>query len=370
MNQGNKKILMVFIEPTPYILDLLEKGFSHIKNQIDIVFLAENLTQKWDLKSYSIGFNVLRLKKQTFFLLFNIFLARRYRLLHIAGWSRLLTVFLIIASRFFFIPVTVETDTPLNSNTPLWKKIIKKCFYPILFKFPALFLPGGTRQAGYLSFYGVNKNKIINAQMTVDVLYIKNFVDNISFFEKEKCRLENGALKEDVVFLYVGRLLDWKGIRELIAAMEIVQDLRVKLWIVGSGELLNEVELAAQRNKNIVYLDRISGDLLWHIYNAADVFVLPSYWEPWGLVVNEAMAAGKPVIVTETVGCVDDFVFQNRTGLIIPPKNSNALASAMQYMQENEIESNQMAENAKIHIANWTLQNEARNMIAAWEKCN
>ncbi|MCX7121855.1 MAG: hypothetical protein NTZ67_08845 [Gammaproteobacteria bacterium] len=111
MNIKNKKILMIFIEPTPYILDLLEKGFEELKNKIDLVFLTENLSQEWHLKSYSITFDVIRSKKQIFYLLNAIFVQRKYALMHIAGWSRFLSVFLMIASRFFFIPAIIETET-------------------------------------------------------------------------------------------------------------------------------------------------------------------------------------------------------------------------------------------------------------------
>ncbi|MCX7121856.1 MAG: glycosyltransferase family 4 protein [Gammaproteobacteria bacterium] len=230
------------------------------------------------------------------------------------------------------------------------------------------FLPGGTQQAKYLSYYGVKENKMINAQMTVDVDYIKRYVSAIKLIEREKIRAKNAAQNEDIVFLYVGRLLDWKGVRELISAIQVFNDCRVKLWIVGSGTLANEVELAAKECERIVYFGRVIGDLLWTIYHAADVFILPSHWEPWGLVVNEAMAAGKPVIVTDTVGCVADLVFNNQTGLVIKPKNVILLGEAIRHMLENPIKRNRMAVNALNHISNWTLRNEAKNMIDAWKK--
>ncbi|MDP1574196.1 MAG: glycosyltransferase family 4 protein [Coxiellaceae bacterium] len=368
MTQKNKKILMVFIEPTPYILDLLEKGFYPIKDQLDIVFLAQNLTQQWDLKSRSISFDIMQSWKQTFQLLHHIFIKRRYQLLHLAGWSNPLTILLIMTARIFFIPVTVESDTQLNKNLPFWKQAVKKIVYPILFKFPNGFLPGGTRQAKYLSYYGVNDSKITNAQMTVDVEYIRKYVDDISFLKREEERLKYGALNDDVVFLFVGRLLDFKGIRELISAMKLIQDERAKLWIVGSGELMHEVQQSALSTRKIKYFGRITGDDLWKIYNAADVFVLPSHAEAWGLVVNEAMASRKPVIVTEGVGCVDDLVRHGQEGLIIQPKQVDSLCNAMYFMLENNEKRKIMAENASRHISSWILQNEANNMIFGWKK--
>ena len=359
---------MIFNEPTPYILGLLEKGFLNIKSELDIIFLVENVSQSWNINSSVFDFNIARSKEKYILLLRDIFLKRKYKLIHVAGWSRLKILLIILLSRIFFIPVAVESDTPLNSEISVWKKIIKKCLYPVLFKFPVFFLPGGMRQANYLNHYGVRSKKIVNAQMTVDIEHIQNSIVTISAVARDQLRLDHDVAQQDIVFLYVGRLLDWKGIRELIAALKLMKNTRAKLWIVGGGELTDEVQLETRENMNITYFGRISGDLLWPIYHAADVLVLPSYWEPWGLVVNEAMAVGKPAIVTETVGCIDDLVLNLHTGLVVPPKSITALSDAMRFMLENPEKIKSMAENAKKHIARWTLQNEASNIIVAWEK--
>lgn len=369
MKQTNKKILMVFVEPTPYILDLIEKGFANYKNKLKIIFLTENLTQNWNLKSYSIPFVIIKSRKQKLTLLFSIFFKRKYNLIHVAGWVQPFILFLIFTSRFFFLPVIIESDTPLNQNTSNWKGLIKRCIYPLLFKFPVFFLPGGTRQEKYFSYYGVKSKKMVQAKMTVDVAYITKYVSSISVYERKKLRLQYNALNDDLVFLFVGRLVKWKGISELISAVELLEDTRAKLWIVGSGELTSEVELATQNSERIMYLGRLSGDLLLRIYHAADVFVLASYAEPWGLVINEAMAAGLPIIATNTIGCIDDLVFQNNHGIIIQPRNIISLSNAMHYMLKNPEKRKLMAENASAHIANWTLQNEAKNVITSWEKC-
>lgn len=359
---------MIFIEPTPYILDLLEVGFLGLENKLNIIFLAENFSQNWNLKSNLVNYQVIKSKNQILELLLNIIFKRKYKLIHVAGWSNFLTLSLILLSRVFFIPVTVESDTPLNINTKTYKKIIKKFLYPILFKFPKFFLPGGTRQVEYLNYYGVKNNKIINAQMTVNVEKIQKHVSKIDVNQRENLRLKYNASKDDAIFLYVGRLLDWKGIRELISAIGSITDVRAKLWIVGTGELADEVINVAAKTQRISYFGRISTDLLLDIYHAADVFVLPSYWEPWGLVINEAMAAGKPIITTDTVGCVDDLLINHWNGLIIQPKNSSALSKAINFLLKNPDKLMEMADNARAHISSWTLQNEARNMISAWKK--
>ncbi|PJB10677.1 MAG: hypothetical protein CO120_03600, partial [Gammaproteobacteria bacterium CG_4_9_14_3_um_filter_38_9] len=190
----------------------------------------------------------------------------------------------------------------------------------------------------------------------------------IDITEREQIRLQHQAKKNELVFLFVGRLLEWKGIHDLIAAVGLLYDLPVKLWIVGSGELSEEIQLIAKQSQQIVYFGRVSGDLLWRIYHAADVFVIPSHAEPWGLVVNEAMAAGLPIIATKEVGCIDDLVLENYHGMIVPAKNVIALSRAMRDMFAFPDKRKYMAKNASLHIADWTLKNEAQNIISAWEK--
>ena len=123
-----------------------------------------------------------------------------------------------------------------------------------------------------------------------------------------------------MVFLFVGRLESHKGVDCLIEAFRKlnVERSRARLVLVGDGALREMVLTIAEANSSISYLGRLSGDDLWATYVSCDVLVLPSSFEPWGLVVNEAMAFGLPVIVTEEVGCVDDLVMDGHEGLVIP----------------------------------------------------
>src|SRR5262249_3623602 len=94
---------------------------------------------------------------------------------------------------------------------------------------------------------------------------------------------------------------NFQGIQDLFDAYIRLRAQRndVTLMIAGSGGLERFVRDAAASLRSVHYLGQLSGEQVWQAYAAADVFVLPSRREPWGLVVNEAMAAGLPVIVSE-----------------------------------------------------------------------
>ncbi|NCX93849.1 MAG: glycosyltransferase [Gammaproteobacteria bacterium] len=202
--------------------------------------------------------------------------------------------------------------------------------------------------------------------MTVDVNTLQRFFKSLTHADKLNCRAENTTDSDAVIFLFVGRLLDWKGVRELIEAFNGLTHPKAWLWIVGEGDLTAEVNLAAERNPKIRALGRRSDEDLWRIYAASDVVVVPSYEEPWGLVVNEAMAAAKPVIGSNRVGCVEDLVFHESTGLVIEPKDVGALQNAMQWLLDHPLSRVEMGQAAATLMKKWTLEDEVDNIIEGW----
>ncbi|NDJ57182.1 glycosyltransferase family 4 protein [Enterobacteriaceae bacterium 4M9] len=136
---------------------------------------------------------------------------------------------------------------------------------------------------------------------------------------------KNGNLK----FLYVGRLSREKNLSILI---EVFNQTQHRLIIAGSGE-----ELAILKDKatnNVTFLGYVDNKSLVEIYAECDCFVLPSLSEPWGLVVEEALSMGLPVIVSDKVGCYEDMV-NVHNGIIFDATDPNSLLLAINNMAEN-----------------------------------
>ena len=239
--------------------------------------------------------------------------------MHLAGWGHPVLLGAMIVARLMGVPVAVETDTAIPVTQFWLKRVAKKLLYPILFRLPAVFLPGGTRQKRFLQHYGVLEKRIVVAQMTVDVEAIAKAVMAIPSEARRARRTTLGIAAEECVFLFVGRLELAKGITVLLEAFSLAFDKKdnVRLLIAGDGALRGKVKMAAASSQRVRWAGRLPGEALLDVYATADVLVLPSVFEPWGLVVNEAMAAALPVIVSECVGCVDDLVTTERTGIVI-----------------------------------------------------
>ncbi|MBI4360971.1 glycosyltransferase family 4 protein [Candidatus Micrarchaeota archaeon] len=132
------------------------------------------------------------------------------------------------------------------------------------------------------------------------------------------------APHEKPFVLCVARLVKQKGLKYLIdASLEINAD----TVIIGRGPLEKTLKKYAKKKKAPVTFitDELSEDVIAQYYAACDVFVLPSLWEPFGMVLLEAMASGKPVVST-TTGGIPEVVDQNQNGFLVPPKNPKLLA--------------------------------------------
>lgn len=148
----------------------------------------------------------------------------------------------------------------------------------------------------------------------------------------------NGRYK----ILFVGRHIERKGIEYLIHAGAKLDPKRFEIRIVGKGNLTESLKALAKKisPENVTFTGPLSPDELRSEYQTANCFVLPAIvdskgdTEGLGVVLIEAMQYGLPVISTE-VGGIPDAVVNGETGILVPEKNSEALASAIEKLEQN-----------------------------------
>lgn len=161
------------------------------------------------------------------------------------------------------------------------------------------------------------------------------------------------------VFIYVGRLWSGKGIRPLLDAYDAVaadSPGRTTLLILGDGpeEAAVRARAAVSGPGRIVLAGFHQQPELPAFYAAADVFVFPTLGDPYGLVVDEAMAAGLPIVSTTSAGEIQERVYHGINGYLVPPGNSAALASAMRRTVDDSVSRTQMGERSAELIAPFT----------------
>jgi rhamnosyl/mannosyltransferase len=156
------------------------------------------------------------------------------------------------------------------------------------------------------------------------------------------------------LILFVGLLRYYKGLSFLIEAMSQIP---ARLLVVGEGPQGQEWrELSRQLGleDKVIFLGRVSDEDLVALYHACDVFVLPAIHrsESWGAVQVEAMACGKPVVCTE-LGTGTSFVnLHGQTGLVVPPRDTAALAQAIGTLLQDEPLRQQMGRRARERAEN------------------
>jgi glycosyltransferase involved in cell wall biosynthesis len=145
-----------------------------------------------------------------------------------------------------------------------------------------------------------------------------------------------GIAGDQVAVLFSGKLSERKGVDlifEALARLPAEAQARFVIVLLGDGELRVELERLAARSTAVKahFVGFQNQRSLSRFYHAADLLALPSrHSETWGLVVNEALHHGLPVVVSDRVGCAPDLVVPDRTGVVCPADSAEALAEALQ----------------------------------------
>jgi 1,2-diacylglycerol 3-alpha-glucosyltransferase len=199
------------------------------------------------------------------------------------------------------------------------------------------FVVPGRASREYLESLGQGHKNIFTAPNAVDNDWFGNSASRLPTNEiefRKKFELPSRYV------LFVGRMIPEKGVFDLLEAYgKLGPDLRSNVGLVFAGEGVSRKELERQSRELAPGTVRFPGFLqreeLAPLYALADVLILPTHSDPWGLVVNEAMASGLPIIVSSAAGCSADLVLDGRNGFVVPPRNSERLSLAIETLLQN-----------------------------------
>ena len=279
------------------------------------------------------------------------------------GWVVKSCLQALWACRRLGIPCLVRGDSNAIRRRAWWKQVIHRW----LLKQYAACLYTGASNAEFYRQYGVKEDRLFPSL---------HFVDNKRFAaqavlagDRRGIRRRWGIAEDRVVYIFSGRFVAKKHPLELLDAfrMAVASRSNIHLIMVGDGELRAACESFVARHRlPVSFAGFLNQTELPAAYAAADCLILSSdSGETWGLVVNEAMACGVPVIVSDQVGCHADLVVPGTTGMVFRYGEWNSLAKLIAGYSEHPAELRRMGNNARSQIADYSPEAAALGTLEA-----
>lgn len=288
---------------------------------------------------------------------------RRHRpdVLIVCGWDSPATFRAALHARRAGIPLALWAGSTPAERT--WVRALTRPAVRWLVRQADAWLAYGSRSRDYLVSLGAREDRVFRAFNTVEIdAFARN--SRLDDAARRAVREELGV-GDDRVVLYCGNLLELKGIDELLAgfAAFAAQTRGVSLVLVGSGADGPRFQQRARElglEGRVVFAGYKPRAELPRYYGAADLFVLPSRTEVWGLVINEALACGVPVIASNAAGAVADLMHDGVNGYVVPPRDPEALRDALtRYFALTNDDREAMREAARRSIAPFTIARAA-----------
>jgi len=254
----------------------------------------------------------------------------------VPGWYSVTLVRAILWARVRGIPVIYRGDTNNQTAPGGWRRLLWHVKTRALLALYSGYLSVGRRSREYLTSHGTPSTRIYASPACVDNdAFAAAAAPHLTDSGREAARTSLGARAGDFVVLFAGKLEPKKRPLDAVDAVARLGPASV-LAVAGSGPLEGEMQSrAAELGVRVKMLGFVNQSRLGAVYAAADCLVLPSDSnESWGLVVNEAMATGLPVVVSDHVGCAPDLVVPGETGEIHRAGDAGDLLRALERVRD------------------------------------
>jgi glycosyltransferase involved in cell wall biosynthesis len=215
---------------------------------------------------------------------------------------------------------------------------------------------------------GVSESKLFPARYCIENDRFARQAEN-SQARRDQLRAQWEVDPQSTCYVYVGKLIDKKHPLELLAAFATAcrNGANAHLLVVGDGELRAKCEAIIKETRAPVTMTGfLNQSEIIDAYVASDCLVLPSdSGETWGLVTNEAMACGRPALVSDLAGCSRDLIVPKRTGEVLPFGDWQSWTDAIVRWSEKRDVLAEMGREAKQHIGNFTPEAAAEGIKQA-----
>jgi glycosyltransferase involved in cell wall biosynthesis len=292
----------------------------------------------------------------------------KYDIVILQSWTNLVWWLAFITCLLTKTKVMFMTDSNILSepSKSFLKIFLKKTILGnFLFKHSFGFLTSGMANEDFYKYYGVTENKIIRSPFSWGYEKILEIANGMKS-KREYLRKSFNIDKNDFVVLYIGRLSKEKNPLIILDAYNNLKNKNVKLFIVGDGPMRKDFEkkINSFKIKNINMIGFIPHKRTFDFYAISDVLILPSEHETWGIVINEAMCFGLPIIASNRVGSAVDLVKDGYNGFIFPFNDNTKLTEAIDKIIDlSESDRNNFGEKSLDIITSWINNSDSISKI-------
>ena len=294
-------------------------------------------------------------------------LRRRYdAAIFFLGWGTITSLLGIAACRMRGTPIFLYGDSSFPPpETGLMSRMRARMLRTI-FRWTDRFLISGVLNADYYRHYGADARRFHTVPWAIDNARFEGG-SRFAPGEREAMRARFDIGDDDMAIVFSGKFLPRKDPMTLLRAIDSMQQRhRTAVIFLGNGELRGEMEsFAKERNLRVHFAGFVNQTDLPKHYAMSDVFVLPSLDDPRATVVNEAMASGLPVIITDRCGPAGDIVQHGENGFVIKPRDVRALAEHLDALAADPELRTRMAQRSREIISIWDYAAGVRGVMNA-----
>lgn len=355
-----KKILFITNIPVPYRIDFYNELGKHF--DLTVIFEAKGASDQgikfnWNIDKIS-NFRAIFLsqgdikEKKIDWSIFK-YLKEKYDEIIVTNYSYFTEMIAIIYLKILHIPYYMETDGGVIRKENLIKKLYKKF---LISGAKGYFSPSEMSDK-YLSFYGAKDNLIYRYSFTS--MHQSAILNRELTMSQKRHYKKKLNISEKIMILGVGQFIHRKGWDVLLNSSKNF-DNNLGVYIVGSEPIEEYVTIKNKLGKENIHFEGFkNSDELREYYMAADLFVLPTREDIWGLVINEAMSYGLPIITTDHCVAGLELVKDRENGFVIGVDDVSRLSECILTLVHDDKLRQSMGYNSLNKIRNYTIENMA-----------
>ncbi len=289
---------------------------------------------------------------------------KEYDLVALYDWSSKVGCSLILSCKIKNIPFVVNCDgVILQEHGSAIKEIAKR----IILKGASACLASGQYAKKYFLRYGLKENQVHIHGFTT--LHKEDILEcPMEALNKTELRHTLGLPADGKLAIAVGRFIPLKRYDALIRAWRVMADDQYLLLIGGGPEEQNYRKIIAElKLANVIVDGYHDKDELKLFYQAADVFVHPTSYDAWGLVINEAMANGLPVVASDHCVAALELIHSGENGFVVPVDDNAQIQEAIQLVFSNSGAAKKMAQKGLESIQSYTIENMAHTHMQVFK---